>query len=217
MRSSTSATKETCRGRVCLQVIHIIELQSRVVPADMRISRQLHLTWCGGDGLRGHLKRRLWLILAHRVLLTRRYLTPTCCSQTAQSESFLGLRFSSSVPSCAASGSETAASIELTANLQKHFQQGTAETPSPRTTSPLPCPRTDVCGPPWASAACPAPQPCKPSPAPTACHLRPDGPLRPHGEITLLQAIHSMLRPLALPLLSSRISSRTPSKTGALC
>ena len=162
------------------------------------ISRQLHLT-CSGDGLRGHLKRRLWLILAHRVLLTRRYLTRTCCSTTAHNRNPLASAFLRASHPASRVG-QNCGKHELTANLQKHSQQRTAETPSPRTTSRSPTPaRERTCAPTMgilplptmvrrASIRTAVPQPCKPSPALTACHPRPDGPLRPHGEITLLQA-----------------------------
>ena len=59
---------KACRGRGFLQVVHIIESRVWVVLTCDR----LHLTWCGEDGLWGHLKRRLELILP--LLLTRPYL-----------------------------------------------------------------------------------------------------------------------------------------------
>lgn len=102
------------------------------------------------DGLRRlHLKRRLELILALRVLLTRRYLHGGAAPKRPAMGTLLGPQLFRDRPILQV---ERRHRHEPTANLQKHSQQGADETPSAPNRLLKP-PRGRV-PPPWMSAEC---------------------------------------------------------------
>ena len=132
---SGQAAEETCRGRVCFEVVHIVESRVWVVlltcdqtPLDM-VRRRWPLGTPGTPARAPPRPQGLdeTLICAEALLQNDR-----------QSESSLGLSLAVTIPSCyESSGSKLRQT--LTANLQQHSQQAQ---PSPDRLPPSkqPCP-----------------------------------------------------------------------------